>query len=143
MRVENAERFGLSQLHQLRGRVGRGSRKSYCVLVSGTKTLESLGQNAKARLDTMCRSYDGFEIAEEDLKLRGPGDFLAQSSDDVIRQSGELYFRLADTCEDSELMNSAFAEARALVELDPMLSENPLLSDEIKRMFTIDGDVIS
>ena len=82
MIVENAERFGLAQLHQLRGRVGRGSRKSYCVLVSDSK-----GENARQRLETMKREYDGFKIAEKDLLLRGPGDFIKGSSDPLVRQS--------------------------------------------------------
>ena len=93
MIVENAERFGLSQLHQLRGRVGRGSRKSYCILVSDEITREG---NAKERLMTLKSSYDGYSIAEKDLAMRGPGDFLRNSSDGAIRQSGGIRFRLAE-----------------------------------------------
>lgn len=143
MIVENAERFGLSQLHQLRGRVGRGQKKSYCILVSGTEKLSSLGQNAKRRLETMCTSYNGFEIAEEDLKIRGPGDFLSLSANASIRQSGDLSFRLADMCEDSELMTNAFAEARKILDSDPNLSAHPSLRDHAARMFEHRGDIIS
>ena len=143
MIVENAERFGLSQLHQLRGRVGRGSRKSYCVLVSGTPTLSGLGEAASRRLKTMCSSYDGFEIAEEDLKLRGPGDFLSTSTSNAIRQSGDIGFKLADMCEDSRIMTDAFAEAGALISSDRELSSYPELSLEINRIFAIRSDVIN
>ncbi len=141
MIVENAERFGLSQLHQLRGRVGRGQMKSYCILVCGAEG--SLGETAKARLETMCRSYNGFEIAEEDLKLRGPGDFLALSGNSSIRQSGSLTFQLADMCEDSELMAKAFAEAKAYLEIDPKLENYPPLRDAAQRMFTVKNDIIN
>jgi ATP-dependent DNA helicase RecG len=143
MIVENAERFGLSQLHQLRGRVVRGQKKSYCILVSGTEKLSSLGQNAKRRLETMCTSYNGFEIAEEDLKLRGPGDFLSLSGNSSIRQSGSLTFRLADMCEDADMMNTAFGAANEYLEYDPTLDEHPPLRDAAERMFTMRGDIIS
>ena len=141
MIVENAERFGLSQLHQLRGRVGRGQRKSYCVLVSGTGG--RLGETAKQRLKTMCESYNGFEIAEEDLKLRGPGDFLALSGNASIRQSGSLTFNLADMCEDSALMTTAFAEARDYLKSDPHLEHHAPLRLAAEKMFEIQGDIIS
>ncbi|MBQ8409246.1 MAG: ATP-dependent DNA helicase RecG [Clostridia bacterium] len=141
MIVENAERFGLSQLHQLRGRVGRGQTKSYCVLVSGAQG--RLGDTAKQRLQTMCNSYNGFEIAEQDLKLRGPGDFLALSGNASIRQSGSLSFNLADMCEDSELMTSAFTEARLYLETDPKLEKHPPLRQAAERMFEMQGDIIS
>lgn len=143
MIVENAERFGLSQLHQLRGRVGRGDKKSYCVLVCGAESKSRLGEGARRRLETMCRSYNGFEIAEEDLRLRGPGDFLANARADSIRQSGELYFKIADMCEDSELMNEAFNSAREYVESDPKLENNSELAGMVERMFTIKSDVIN
>lgn len=142
MVVENAERFGLSQLHQLRGRVGRGTRKSYCVLVNGTRG-GKLGEVAAQRLKTMCDCYNGFEIAEQDLKLRGPGDFLALSGNASIRQSGTLTFRLADMCSDSELMNAAFTSANEIVESDPMLDVNPELKRAADRMFTMRSDIIS
>ena len=108
MIVENAERFGLSQLHQLRGRVGRGSAKSYCILVSDSK-----GDSAKSRLDVMKSTFDGFRIAEYDLGERGPGDFFA-SIDDEIRQHGELRFRLANLCEDMDLFEAAVHEAKGV-----------------------------
>lgn len=141
MIVENAERFGLSQLHQLRGRVGRGNRKSYCVLVSGAQG--KLGENAKRRLDTMCNCYNGFEIAEEDLRLRGPGDFLSLSGNASIRQSGSLTFRLADMCEDADMMNDAFSAANEYLEYDPTLERHPPLKAAAERMFTMRGDIIS
>ncbi len=141
MIVENAERFGLSQLHQLRGRVGRGQRKSFCVLVSGAEG--RLGDTAKERLKTMCTSYNGFEIAEVDLKLRGPGDFLSLSGNSSIRQSGSLTFNLADMCEDSELMQKAFEAAHRFIENDPTLESHPPLKAAAERMFTVRGDVIS
>ena len=117
MIVENAERFGLSQLHQLRGRVGRGSKKSYCVLVSDMKH-----GTAKDRLDTMKTTYDGFEIAEKDLIMRGPGDFFASlSSQDSLRQSGGFEFKLAKLCDDSELFEKAFGTAKEILASDPGL----------------------
>lgn len=142
MIVENAERFGLSQLHQLRGRVGRGSRKSYCVLVSGSP-LSKLGASSKKRLDTICKLHDGFKIAEVDLDLRGPGDFLARSGSDRIQQSGGYNFNLASNCEDKDFMNEAFSAARHLTEENQNLSEYPLLKKEIDRLFTINSDIIS
>ncbi len=141
MIVENAERFGLSQLHQLRGRVGRGSRKSYCVLVSDTDR-NSDSTSAK-RLATMKSTYDGFAIAEQDLALRGPGDFLSGSTDALIRQSGGVRFRLASLCDDTGLLTRAFARARALVEADCELSTHPLLRRTVDAMFSIDKDTIS
>ena len=141
MIVENAERFGLSQLHQLRGRVGRGQKKSYCVLVSGAKG--RLGDTAKQRLETMCNSYNGFEIAEQDLKLRGPGDFLALSGNASIRQSGDISFKLADMCEDSDLMTTALAEARDYIAIDPTLEKHPPLRQAAERLFEMQGDIIS
>lgn len=105
MVVENAERFGLSQLHQLRGRVGRGNRKSYCILVS-----DSISYQAKERLNAIKSTSDGFVIAEKDLEMRGPGDFIKRI-DGEIRQSGELRFRLADMCTDAQLLHEAFEDA--------------------------------
>ena len=117
MVIENAERFGLSALHQLRGRVGRGQRKSYCVLVSDIKS-----DKARARLEVMKNTYDGYEIAEKDLFLRGPGDFLSHNSDNNFRQSGGFEFRFASMCDDAELFESAFSSAKAIVESDPSLT---------------------
>ena len=108
MIVENAERFGLSQLHQLRGRVGRGDAKSWCILVSDTEN-----QDAKARLTALCDTTDGYEIAEFDLKQRGPGDFFPPVGEGAPsgRQHGQLRFRLASLCDDMNLLQAAFAAA--------------------------------
>jgi ATP-dependent DNA helicase RecG len=133
--VENAERFGLSQLHQLRGRVGRGSAKSYCVLVTdsappGVRPLQAesseLGVEEESpwvRLGVLEKTRSGFEIAEHDLKLRGPGDFFG------TKQSGSPSFRLADLTRDAGLLELARAEAQALFRADPQLErpENAVL----------------
>ena len=136
MLVENAERFGLSQLHQLRGRVGRGQRKSYCVLIRAGG-----GETAKARLEVMRTTYDGYRIAEQDLAQRGPGDFLAPSAGAGIRQSGG--FRLAETWSDATLMNHAFAYAREMLEEDPTLAEHPLLRSAVERMYAAGGNILN
>lgn len=133
MIVENAERFGLSQLHQLRGRVGRGSRKSYCVLVSDSK-----GETARERLSTLCRTHDGYEIAEKDLSLRGPGDFLRATGGVGLRQSGALAFRIADLCRDTDLLKDAFADAEGFLSKHPDLYEFPALREEMQKRFTPD-----
>ncbi len=140
MIVENAERFGLSQLHQLRGRVGRGTRKSYCILVIGEGGVH--GETARARLSTMRTTYDGYAIAEQDLAQRGPGDFLA-TSDGSIRQSGGLTFRLADTGEDYSILADATNDARALLAADPSLAAHPLLLHAVAKLFSIDDGLIS
>ena len=129
MIVENAERFGLSQLHQLRGRVGRGSRKSYCILISACRS-----ENARRRLSVLTRTNNGFEIAEEDLELRGPGDFFGKSSGG-IRQSGGVRFRFADLCGDAGLLMSATEAAHGILAADPGLAEHPLLREEVAKMF--------
>jgi ATP-dependent DNA helicase RecG len=116
MIVENAERFGLSQLHQLRGRVGRGSQKSYCVLVSDITSEKSM-----ARLNVMKSTSDGFEIAERDLMLRGPGDFFATNSKDNFRQSGGFEFKFASMCDDNQLFYQAFATAKEIINIDHTL----------------------
>ena len=141
MIVENAERFGLSQLHQLRGRVGRGKRKSYCVLVTGGT--EDVGERSRARLDTMRTTYDGYAIAEQDLIQRGPGDFLASASDGSVRQSGGLTFRLADAGEDISILTDATADAKALLQTDEKLAQHPLLASRVREMFSIDQGLIS
>ena len=141
MIVENAERFGLSQLHQLRGRVGRGTRKSYCILVAGGDG--PLSGTAKERLDVMRTTYDGYRIAEQDLAQRGPGDFLATGADDAVRQSGGLSFRLANAGEDVSLLTDAATDARELLESDPTLSSAPLLLERIRTMFTQETGLIS
>ena len=137
MIVENAERFGLSQLHQLRGRVGRGTRKSYCVLVSDAK-----GETARRRLETMRTTYDGYLIAETDLAMRGPGDFVG-SGDGSIRQSGGVNFRLAGQCDDTELMSKATEAARSLLDVDPALNSHPALRQAAADMFRTDSADIS
>lgn len=128
MIVENAERFGLSQLHQLRGRVGRGKRKSYCILVS-----DDGSETARTRLGVMKESNDGFSIAEADLKARGPGDFLASNSNE-IRQSGGLRFRFADLCGDASTFTSATEDAHSLIALSPTLEEYPALRESLSKL---------
>lgn len=101
MMIENAERFGLAQLHQLRGRVGRGKEQSYCILMYGKESKEG-----KERLSILAGSNDGFEIAREDLKLRGQGDFFG------VMQSGDKLFSLADIYEDAPVLKAANEEAK-------------------------------
>lgn len=110
MMIENAERFGLAQLHQLRGRVGRGDAQSYCIMINCSKS-----KTAQKRLDILNRSNDGFEIASADLKLRGPGDFFG------IRQSGELQFALGDIYQDAMVLQQASESVNRLLEADPEL----------------------
>lgn len=140
MIVENADRFGLSQLHQLRGRVGRGNRKSYCILVSDAADGEG---EAHDRLQIMHTCYDGYTIAEKDLEMRGPGDFLRSNGDSSVRQSGGVRFRLAELCDDTGLLKSAFAEAKALIDADPTLEHSPTLAHRVARMFTLDHGMIN
>jgi len=109
MIIESAERFGLSQLHQLRGRVGRGGEQSYCILMTGTK----LSSDAKTRMATMVRTNDGFEISEADLNLRGPGDIMG------TQQSGILDLKLADLAKDGQIVTLAREKARELLDKDP------------------------
>lgn len=116
MIVEDADRFGLSQLHQLRGRVGRGRRKSYCVLVSSAK-----GENAVKRLNIMKNTSDGYEIAKYDLDMRGPGDFMPSAGN--ARQHGEFRFKLAGLCSDTNILQIAYAMASQLFENDPELTQ--------------------
>jgi len=110
MLIEHAERFGLSQLHQLRGRVGRGPWKSYCILLAG-----STSEEGRRRIEAMTSTNDGFRIAEVDLELRGPGDFFG------TRQSGLPEFRVADLLRDGAMLEEARREAFALVQADPKL----------------------
>ncbi len=112
MMVENAERFGLAQLHQLRGRVGRGKHQSYCIFVSGNDSPDT-----KKRLEILNKSNDGFYIASEDLKLRGPGDLFG------IRQSGLLEFKIGDVFTDAGILKAASEEAAKLMKQDPVLSK--------------------
>ena len=110
MMIENAERFGLAQLHQLRGRVGRGSHQSYCIMVNCSEQ-----EGTQERLDILNRSNDGFYIASEDLKLRGPGDFFG------IRQSGDMEFKLADIYTDAGLLKTVSEEVNRILDEDPTL----------------------
>lgn len=123
MMIENSERFGLAQLHQLRGRVGRGSHQSYCIFMQGNNDEE-----VSARLKILNKSNDGFYIAEQDLKLRGPGDLLG------VRQSGEMEFHLGDIFQDAEILRLASEAAGEVLCLDPMLMlpQNKLLAQHMK-----------
>ena len=141
MIVENAERFGLSQLHQLRGRVGRGTRKSHCILVMGGDG--AVSRTSRDRLEVMRTTYDGYRIAEQDLAQRGPGDFLATAEGGMVRQSGGLSFRLADAGEDISVLTEAAADARELLATDPDLATHPLLREHIKGLFSIEAGLIS
>ena len=123
MMIENAERFGLAQLHQLRGRVGRGTEQSYCIFVHGEG-----GEEASERLQVLAKSNDGFFIAEEDLRLRGPGDLFG------VRQSGIAVFALADIYRDAALLKQAGDAVRDLLEMDPDLSlpQHAALREELQ-----------
>ncbi|HAP66912.1 MAG TPA: hypothetical protein DCQ99_03675 [Nitrospinae bacterium] len=125
MVVEHAERFGLSQLHQLRGRVGRGEYQSYCILIA----YYPISEEAKMRLKVMRESTDGFYIAEKDLEIRGPGEFFG------TKQSGLPELKIANIIRDHKLLESARDEAFKLIELDPSLSvsEHQLLKDSLKK----------
>lgn len=112
MIVESAERFGLSQLHQLRGRVGRGAEQSYCILMTSHK----LSANSKTRLETMVKTNDGFEIAEVDLRLRGPGDIMG------TQQSGVLNLKIADIIKDNDILQLARYHAKTLLKNDPSMA---------------------
>jgi ATP-dependent DNA helicase RecG len=126
MIVESAQRFGLSQLHQLRGRVGRGAEQSYCILITDYK----LSEESKTRIETMVRTNNGFEIAETDLKLRGPGDLMG------TQQSGALDLLIADLGKDGELLKQAREEAQTILESDPALqsAENAMILQQIESM---------
>lgn len=129
MVVENAERFGLSQLHQLRGRVGRGKRQSYCILISDNQSEET-----RRRLQVMARTNDGFQIAEEDLRLRGPGDFFGQ------RQHGLPGLKVADLQADGALLEEARKAAETLLAGDPDLSRYPAIADRAREMLARDEE---
>ena len=132
MVIESAERFGLSQLHQLRGRVGRGSDQSYCILMSGSK----LSEGAKTRLQTMVKSQDGFEIAEVDLRLRGPGNLMG------TQQSGVLELKIADLIKDSTLLKAARETSKEILNNDPELknAENQVIKRTISAL-SIDSNI--
>ena len=132
MVVEDADRFGLSQLHQLRGRVGRGQHKSYCILISDNRNEET-----RQRLQVMTKTADGFKIAEEDLRLRGPGDFFGQ------RQHGLPALKVADLSCDMALLQEARAAAEALMEQDPALKDHPLTALRVEQLFAAKGDTLN
>ncbi len=123
MVVEHAERFGLAQLHQLRGRVGRGVHRSYCILMRGKRS----SSEARARLAILASTDDGFKVAEEDLKLRGPGELMG------TRQSGIPILRVVRLVEDDAIINEARAAAFSEIEADPMLNNNPQLWESLMR----------
>ena len=133
MMIENADRFGLAQLHQLRGRVGRGDAQSYCIMINTSQS-----KNAKKRLEILNQSNDGFKIASEDLRLRGPGDFFG------IRQSGDLAFQLADIYQDAPVLQQASEAVASILDEDPELAMeshailqrkmDQFLEDKIDRM---------
>ena len=134
MVVENAERFGLSQLHQLRGRVGRGSAKSYCILMSDNQNEET-----RQRLKVMTKTNDGFKISEEDLRLRGPGDFFGQ------RQHGLPAMKIADLSCDMRLLDEAQKAAKELLQEDPMLekAEHAPLRRRIDELFELNAEAMN
>lgn len=121
MVIESTEKFGLSQLHQLRGRVGRGAEQSYCILLTG----DAVSKEARERISVMCSTNDGFLIAEKDLELRGPGDI------EGTRQSGVLSFKLANLLADRDLLELAKTEAGDLLDNDPSLesADNQVLRE--------------
>jgi ATP-dependent DNA helicase RecG len=138
MVIESTERFGLSQLHQLRGRVGRGADQSYCILMSGYK----LSADAKKRIETMVRTNDGFEIAETDLQLRGPGDI------EGTQQSGEAFdLKIAQLGKDGQILQYARDIASQIIDDDPELGKetNYLLKKQLKKIYrnNINWGVIS
>ena len=124
MMIENAERFGLAQLHQLRGRVGRGKHQSYCIMVNCSDQ-----EGTQERLDILNKSNDGFYIASEDLKLRGPGDIFG------IRQSGDMEFKLADIFTDANLLKTVSEEVDLLLAKDPELLASE--HEELKRRLDV------
>ena len=128
--IENAERYGLSQLHQLRGRVGRGTMKSTCILVS-----DAQNEEAVARLKILCSTSDGFRIADEDLRLRGPGDFFGE------KQHGLPDLKIANMAEDMEVLKEAQSAARHVLSCDPKLEqpEHRGLKGQVKRLFSVFG----
>jgi len=126
MVIESAERFGLSQLHQLRGRVGRGAEKSYCILMTGDK----ISKDSEKRMKTMVRTNDGFEIAEVDLQLRGPGDLLG------TQQSGLLDLKIANLSKDAQVVAMARDVAKEVLTEDPSIEkpENKMIRSRLQEM---------
>ena len=125
MMIENADRFGLAALHQLRGRVGRGDAQSYCILMNGSSNAQQ-----SDRLNIMFKSNDGFLIAKEDLKLRGPGDMFG------VRQSGEFSFRVADIYQDADELEMASKDVDAILKVDPNLEKHPKLKSTLNSFLT-------
>lgn len=136
MVVENAERFGLSQLHQLRGRVGRGDAKSWCILMSDTKN-----ERSRKRLEIMEKCSDGFAIAEEDLSMRGPGDFFVSASS--ARQSGDASFGILTGLTDRELITAAASLAEETVEKDPVLEKNIPLRKRVDALVRMSSGTVN
>ena len=132
MVIENAERFGLSQLHQLRGRVGRGKHQSYCILISDNQNEET-----KQRLKVMTKTADGFKIAEEDLRLRGPGDFFGE------RQHGLPGLRITDIGCDTQLLKEAQQAAEELLARDPDLRDHPAAAERVAELFAQASDTLN
>jgi ATP-dependent DNA helicase RecG len=125
MVIESADRFGLSQLHQLRGRVGRGSEQSFCILITGNQ----VSRESRERLQIMCATNDGFLVAEKDLELRGPGDI------EGTRQSGALNFKMADIVQDKGLLIESAEWSAKVVESDPdlMKPEHAMIRDFLRK----------
>ena len=134
MVIEDADRFGLSQLHQLRGRVGRGREKAWCILLSSNRN-----QETRQRLKALCATNDGFQIAEKDLELRGPGDFFGR------RQHGLPQLRVADLAGDTRVLYEAREAARALLEEDPALErpEHAPVRARVRRLFEENPDIFN
>ncbi len=128
MVIESAEKFGLAQLHQLRGRVGRGAEQSFCILMTDFK----LSKDSRTRIETMVRTTDGFEIADVDLQLRGPGDISG------TQQSGIIDLQIADLAKDGEILKVARECAQAILEADPNLSaeEHSMIREQIDSLKT-------
>src|SRR5690606_31553877 len=124
MIIESAERFGLSQLHQLRGRVGRGADQSFCILMTGHK----LSADSRTRLETMVRTHDGFEIAEVDLRLRGPGDLMG------TQQSGIINLKIADIVRDNDILKTARYYALKILREDTQLVHHPAIRQTYAEM---------
>ena len=131
MIINDADSFGLSQLHQLRGRIGRGQHKSYCILLSSAKT----GEPGREKLEIMCRTLNGFEIAEEDFRLRGPGDVLGTA------QSGMGSIEFPEWLADTRLLHRASREAAAILQKDPGLQLPEHLY--LKNLVAIDNEAVT
>jgi ATP-dependent DNA helicase RecG len=132
MVIENSERFGLSQLHQLRGRVGRGGEQSYCILMTGNK----VSSDGKKRIETMVQTNNGFEIAEADLHLRGPGDLQG------LQQSGILDLKIADIVQDEKILKYARGLAMEIINTDPTLEkpENAVIMNQLNTTYREKGN---